>query len=415
MRNIIFDNESWQEIIESIRKNKLRTSITILGVLWGIFLLVTLLGAAKGLENKFNSLFNNYATNSVFIWGQNTSEPFKGFKEGRQIKLKLTDVDYLKAEIKGLEFVIPRNISQSKISRNFSSFTTGVFGDDPLVNKVQSINMLAGRFINELDNKERKKVCVIEENIYKQFFKIQENPIGEYIKINDIVYLVVGLFKKDPARSGGPNGEIYIPFNTFQDAYHQGGKIGWLMITGKLGYDTKQLEFDIKLVLKNLHQVHPDDNRAFGSFNLGNELKKVHGFLIGMQFLTWFVGIATLIAGVVAIGNILLITVKERTREIGIRRALGAQPLDIIGQIVLESIFLTTIAGILGIIFGGVVLMVLDTFWGKSDSAVLVNPTVNIPVILISLLLLVVLGTLIGLIPAIMAVKVKPIDALKEE
>lgn len=415
MRILIFDNESWQEIIESIRKNKLRTSITILGVLWGIFLLVSLLGAAKGLENKFKSLFNNFATNSVFIWGQSSSVPFKGFKEGRQIILKLPDVAHIKEEIKGIEFVIPRSISQSKVSRNFASFTTGVFGDEPLVNKVQALNILAGRFINELDNDEKKKVCVIEENIYKQFFKIKENPIGEYIRINEIVYLVIGMYRKDPARSGGPNGEIYIPFKTFQEAYQKGDNIGWLMVTGKLGYDTKQLEFDIKLLLKNLHQVHPEDNRAFGSFNLGNELKKVHGFLMGMQFLTWFVGIATLIAGVVAIGNILLITVKERTREIGIRRALGAKPFDIISQIVMESIFLTTIAGILGIIFGGMVLMMMDTFWGNSDTAVLVNPTVNIPIILISLLLLIVLGSLIGLIPAIMAVKVKPIDALKED
>jgi putative ABC transport system permease protein len=415
MNSFIFDIESWQEIFESIRKNKLRTSITILGVLWGIFLLVSLLGAARGMGNKFNVLFNSFATNSVFIWGQSTSLPFKGFKEGRPIKLKLANVEQIKQEIKGLDFVIPRNISQSVVSRNFASFTTGIFGDDPMINKIQALNMLAGRFINELDNQEKKKVCVIEENIYKQFFQAQENPIGQYIEINGSMYLVIGLYRKDPARSGGPNGEIHIPFNTFQNIYNQGGKIGWLMVTGKLGYDTKQLEFDIKLLLKNLHQVHPEDNRAFGSFNLGNELKKVQGFLIGMQFLTWFVGVATLIAGVVAIGNILLITVKERTREIGIRRALGAKPSDIIRQIVLESVFLTTIAGILGIIFGGAVLMAIDTFWGQNESAVLVNPTVNIPIILIALLLLIVLGSLIGLIPALMAIKIKPIEALKED
>lgn len=415
MRIYIFDAESWQEIFESIRKNKLRTTITILGVLWGVFLLVALLGAARGMENKFNILFNSFATNSVFIWGQTTSVPFKGFKEGRQIKLKLTNVEQIKQEISGLDFVIPRNISQSKVSRNFASFTTGVFGDDPMINKIQALNILAGRFINELDNQEKKKVCVIEENIYKQFFQPLENPIGEYIEINESVYLVIGLYRKDPARAGGPNGEIHIPFNTFQDIYNQGGNIGWLMVTGKAGYDTKQLELDIKLLLKNLHQVHPEDNRAFGSFNLGNELKKVQGFLTGMQFLTWFVGVATLIAGVVAIGNILLITVKERTREIGIRRALGAQPIDIIRQIVLESVFLTTIAGILGIIFGGTVLMAIDTIWGQSDEAVLVNPTVNIPIILIALLLLIVLGSIIGLIPALMAIKIKPIEALKED
>jgi len=415
MRLYIFDIESWQEIFESIRKNKLRTTITILGVLWGIFLLVTLLGVTRGMKNKFDILFNSFATNSMFIWGQSTSLPFKGYKEGRQIKLKLTNVEQIKQEIRGIDFVIPRNISQRNISRNFASFTTGVFGDDPMINKIQSFNMLAGRFINELDNQEKKKVCVIEENIYKQFFKPHENPIGQTIDINGSVFLIIGLYRKDPARSGGPNGEVHIPFNTFQNAYNQGNHIGWLMITGKLGYDTKQLELDIKLLLKNLHLVHPEDNRAFGSFNLGNELKKVQSFLIGMQFLTWFVGIATLIAGVVAIGNILLITVKERTREIGIRRAIGAKPIDIIRQIVLESVFLTTFAGILGIILGGFVLMTIDYIWGQSDLAVLVNPTVNIPIILIALMLLVVIGSAIGLIPALMAIKIKPIEALKED
>jgi len=168
-------------------------------------------------------------------------------------------------------------------------------------------------------------------------------------------------------------------------------------------------------LLKNLHKVHPEDGRAFGSFNLGQEMKKVTGFLTGMQFLTWFVGIATLIAGVFAIGNILLITVKERTKEIGIRRALGAKPGEIRRQIVLESVFLTMLAGSLGIIFGGITLMIMDALWGHGEGTMLVNPTVDIPVILIAFTTLVVLGTLIGLIPAQIAVSVRPIEALRDE
>ena len=187
------------------------------------------------------------------------------------------------------------------------------------------------------------------------------------------------------------------------------------MVTGKPEFDITQLEADTKLLLKNLHNVHPEDDRAFGSFNLGNEFKKITGFLTGMQFLTWFVGIATLIAGVFAIGNILLITVKERTKEIGIRRALGAKPGEIRKQIVLESIFLPTLAGSLGIILGGIVLMLIDHFVGKGEDAILANPTVNIPVVLIAYGSLVVLGTLIGLIPAQVAVSIKPIEALRTE
>lgn len=194
-----------------------------------------------------------------------------------------------------------------------------------------------------------------------------------------------------------------------------GDKIHWMMITANEGVDIKQLEKDVLLTLKNLHKVHPDDKKAFGSVNLGVEIAKFTGFLTGMQFLTWFVGIATLIAGVFAIGNILLITVKERTKEIGIRRALGATPKSIRQQIVLESVFLTTIAGMLGIILGALVLYLIDMAFGQGPDAKLINPTVNIPIILIAFTTLVVLGTLIGLIPAHMATVIKPIEALREE
>lgn len=411
----IFDRDTWQEIYGSIRKNKLRTGITIIGVMWGIFLLVVLLGAARGMENNFNKMFGDFATNSVFVWGQTTSKPFKGFQEGKRMRLKITDVDYIRSEIKGIEFVVPRNQSQGLVVNNFKSLTVGIYGDYPLLDKVQKKNLVYGRFVNTNDINEKKKVCVISDDIYKQLFDKDEYPIGQYIKINDINYQVIGHYKDKSLGGGGPQGGVHIPFSTFQQVYNQGEEIGWIMVTAKPNVDIGQIEADVKLLLKNLHKVHPKDTRAFGSFNLGDRIKKVTGFLTGMQFLTWFVGIATLIAGVFAIGNILLITVKERTKEIGIRRALGAKPGEIRRQIVLESVFLTTIAGALGIIFGGIVLMIIDTLWGHGEEAALVNPTVDIPVILIAFTTLVVLGTLIGLIPAQIAVSVRPIEALRDE
>lgn len=414
MKFFIFDRDTWQEIYGSIRKNKVRTGITIIGVMWGIFLLVVLLGAARGIENNFNKMFGDFATNSVFIWGQRTSEPFKGFQEGKQIRLKLSDVDKIKSELKGVKYVIPRNITQSFVVNNFKSGTVGIFGDYPLLDKLQKKNLEYGRFINQNDIDERKKVCVIEEEVYKQFFDKGEQAIGAYIKINDVNFQVVGHYK-NKMQTGGPQGGIHIPFSTFQQIYNQGDKIGWLMVTGKPEFNIKQLEADSKLLLKTIHKVHPKDEQAFGSFNMGNEIKKITGFLKGIQFLTWFVGLATLIAGVFAIGNILLITVKERTQEIGIRRALGAKPSEIRRQIVLESIFLTSIAGALGIIFGGIVLMIIDSTIGRGEDAFLVNPTVDIPVILIAVATLIVLGTLIGLIPAQVAVSVRPIEALSDE
>lgn len=411
----IFDPDTWQEIYESIRKNKMRAAITIIGVMWGIFLLIVLLGAARGMENNFNKLFGNFATNSVFVWAQSTSMPFKGFQEGKNIRLKLSDADYIMSEIEGLEFVVPRHQRQSQATNNFKNGTFGIFGDYPELDLVEKKELLSGRWINDTDINEKKKICVIEEEIYKQLFDKDEDPIGQYIKINDVNYNVVGMYKQGQLRMGGPQGAIHIPFTTFQQVYNTGNTMGWMMITGKPGYEIKQIEADVKLMLKNLHKVHPKDNRAFGSFNLGNEIKKFTGFLTGMQFLTWFVGIATLIAGVFAIGNILLITVKERTKEIGIRRALGAKPWEIKRHIMLESVFLTSLAGALGIIFGGLVLMLMDSTIGKGDNAALTNPTVDIPVILIAVSTLIILGTLIGLIPAQVAVNIKPIEALRDE
>lgn len=414
MLKFILDKDTWQEIFGSIRKNKLRTGITIIGVMWGLFLLVALLGAARGIENKFNSMFGDIATNSMFVWTQQTGKAFKGFQKGRNIRLKYGDVTTIADNIKGVERVVPRFRRSTQVTLGFKSISTGVFGDYPVLIDMEKINLEYGRFINENDIKYSKKVCVIKSGLYKQLFEKDENPIGAYIKINDINYQVIGMYK-DSGINMGPSGEVHIPFTTFQQAYNTGNNIGWMMITGKKDTDIAQMQIDVKLLLKTLHQVHPEDSRAFGSFNLAAEFKKMTGFLIGMQFLTWFVGIATLIAGVFAIGNILLITVKERTKEIGIRRAIGARPIEIKRQIVLESIFLTTVAGSMGIILGGFLLMLLDKLIGKGSDAVLINPTVNIPVVLFAYAMLVILGTLIGLIPATMATKVKPIEALSEE
>jgi len=411
----LFDSDTWQEIYGSIRKNKIRTMITIIGVLWGIFLLVVLLGAARGMENGFNKLFGNFATNSVFVWTQSTDTPFKGYQKGRRFRLTFNDIDILKKEYNDeIRLLAPRNQTNNLIVKDFKSGSFNISGDYPVLDKIQKKDLIYGRFINENDILSKAKVCVIAEDIYKQLFEKNEKPIGQYIKINSINYKVIGVYK--PSNGISFDGDCaYIPFTTYQKVYNTANKVDWMMITANDGTDIKQMEIDILLTLKNLHKVHPDDKRAFGSVNLGERIAKMTGFLTGMQFLTWFVGIATLIAGVFAIGNILLITVKERTKEIGIRRALGATPKSIKQQIILESVFLTTVAGMLGIVFGALVLYFIDKLLGQGDDAILINPTVDIPVILIAFSTLVILGTLIGLIPAYMATIVKPIEALREE
>jgi putative ABC transport system permease protein len=409
----IFDKDTWQEIYGVLRKNVLRTIITMIGVMWGIFLLVVLLGAAKGVENKFNKEIGDLATNSVFVWGQASGMPFGGFQEGRPMRLKLSDTEVIKEQIEGIEHVVPRNQNQGTVVRNFLDGNYSVTGDYPLLDEVQKKNLIYGRFINDNDIDLSRKVAVISQDVYEDLFEIEEYPVGEFIAINKINYKVIGVFKRSNM-GGGPREDIHVPFTTFQKIYNQGNNIGWMIITAKPEYDISQVEADVKLLLKNLHDVHPEDSRAFGSFNLGEEFAKVTRFLTGMQFLTIFVGLSTLIAGIFAIGNILLITVKERTQEIGIRRALGAKPWEIKTQIIMESVTLSLLAGILGIIGGGGVLYLLNTIFSGPNS-VLINPSVNISTILAALFTLVTLGTLIGLIPASKAVKIRPIEALRDE
>lgn len=414
MFKFLTDRDTWQEVFDSLSKNKLRSILTMVGVWWGILLLIGLLGSAKGIENAFNRLFGDFATNSVFVWAQSTTMPFKGFQEGKQVKLTLTDAKKVEENVEGIEFVVPRSQSQALVVRNFLSGNFGINGDYPLLDQVQKKNLIHGRFINQNDIDGNKKVVVISENVYKQLFEKDEQAMGELIQINSMNFKVIGIFEVGNMNMG-PSTDMHIPFTTFQQIYNRGENISWMMITGKPEFDIKQIEEDAKLILKNLNNVHPEDKRAFGSFNLGKEFAKMTGFLTGLQFLTWFVGIATLFAGVFAIGNILLITVKERTKEIGVRRALGATPYEIKRQILVEAVFITLLAGFFGIISGGWILIALDAAFGQGPEAAIVNASVSISVVFIALIILVVLGTLIGLIPAFKATSVKPIDALREE
>ncbi|MCB4799293.1 ABC transporter permease [Neotamlana laminarinivorans] len=414
MLKFLLERDTWQEIFDSLGKNKLRSILTMVGVWWGILLLIGLLGSARGLENAFNRLFGDFATNTVFVWGQSTDQAFKGFQKGRQVSLSLNDAKSIEANVEGVEFVLPRSQQTVSATRNFLSGSFQMAGDYPLLDQLQKKNLIHGRFINQNDINDRKKVVVISEDSYQQLFEKDEEAIGTYIEINDINFKVIGVFEVGNVNMG-PRTDMHVPFTTFQQIYNRGDKIGWMMITGQPEYDIKQIETDVKLMLKNLNDIHPEDERAFGSFNLGKEFKKMTGFLVGMQFLTWFVGIATLIAGVFAIGNILLITVKERTKEIGVRRALGATPYEIKRQIVTEAVFLTLMAGLLGIITGGWILIIMDYFFGQGPDAAIVNASVSIAVVFLALLILVALGTLIGLIPAFKATSIKPIEALREE
>ncbi len=419
--NFIFDKNTWQEVFGSIGKNKTRTVITVIGVLWGIFIYIALSGAAKGLDNGFEKQFETVAMNSMFVWAQSTSMPYDGYKTGRQLQLKLGDVKVLQNRIPEIENIAPRNVrgvfgdEPGLIVRGQKSGNYAVYGDYPVFTQIATKKIYdGGRFINDEDIEQTRKVCVIGERTQKELFEEDEDPIGGYIRIDNIYFQVVGVHKFTPGGGFESDSDIYIPFTTYRKLYNTGENVGWLTIAAYDDADVVQAEEDVKTILKGIHRVDPKDERAFGSFNLGEVFNRIMGFSKGMTFLSLVVGIATILAGVIGIGNILLISVKERTKELGVRRALGATPSEVRSQIILESVFLTMIAGILGIILGAATLSIINNLTKDADFPY-TNPTVPIPYVLGALAIMVILGTLIGLIPAQRAVSIKPIDALREE
>ena len=421
MLRTIFDRDTWQEIFGSIQKNKLRTVVTVIGVLWGIFIYIALSGASKGLDNGFEREFEEVAINSLFVWAQNTSIPYDGFRTGRRLQLKLDDEIFLDERIPQLQYIAPRIArgafggSGSDVRRKGKVGTYAIYGDFPILINIASKDIYkGGRFINQSDIDYQRKVCVIGERTQEELFEVNEDPIGAFIEIDGMYFKVVGVHKYTPGGGFESDSDIFIPFTTFKLLYNTGDRVNWFAMAAYDDADVVAVEADIKAALRIKHRVHPDDERAFGSFNLGEIFNKVKGFSNGMYILSLIVGIATILAGVVGIGNILLISVRERTKELGIRRALGATPSEVLAQIIIESVFLTVIAGIIGIILGAFVLAFIGYIF-KDPMIPFVNPTVPIKFILGALVLMVGLGTLIGLIPAQRAVSIKPIDALREE
>jgi len=418
----LFDKNTWQEIFGSIGKNKTRTIITVIGVLWGIFIYIALAGASKGLDNGFERNFETVAKNSLFAWSQRTSIPYAGYKIGRSISLKVGDAETLRNTVPDIQYIAPVNTKGvfggegAQVVNNLKSNNYPVYGYFPEISKMATQKIFDnGRFINEEDMDQQRKVVVIGERTEQELFEKDEDPIGQYIRVDGVYFKVIGVAKFSQTTPFGTDGDIIMPYATFRKLYNTADNAQYFTIAAYDDADVIQVEKDVKRTLKRIHQVHPDDERAIGSFNLGEQFARITGFAKGITFLSLIVGLATILAGVIGIGNILLISVKERTKELGIRRALGATPGEVRSLIILESVFLTLVAGIIGIILGAGVLNLINNMTKDNSDFPYTNPTVPIPLVIGALLIMVILGTLIGLIPAQRAVSIKPIDALREE
>jgi len=419
----MFDYDKWQEIFATIRKNKLRTFLTMFGVFWGIFMLMILMGSGNGLENGVKENFAGWATNAGFLWSNRTTMPYEGMQAGRYINFDNRDREALLNEIDGIEYLAPRlNLhswnSGNNISHNEKSGSFRVTGDYPEYQKIQIVDMAMGRHINKKDIENRRKVAVIGNYVRKVLFE-EEEPIGNYIKINGIYFQVVGVFKSKRRSEQAERDEqsIFIPFTTFQQAFNAGNRIHWFAYTAKSNTSVTEVETKMYQVLKERHKIHPDDNNALGGENLEEEFGQITRLFNGIDIFVWIVGIGTLLAGVIGVSNIMLIIVKERTKEIGIRKSIGATPGSIVGMIIHESVFITLIAGYIGLVLGNLLIATISHLIESSgaDTGMFKNPEINLNTALLSLFVLVITGILAGLIPARKASKVDPIIALHSE
>jgi putative ABC transport system permease protein len=422
---MLFDLDNWQEIFNSLAKNPLRTALTAFGVFWGIFMLIVMLGAGAGLQNGISSEFEGGATNSFFLWARSTSKPYQGLPPGREIRMTQEDYVYLKQAIPEADVVAPRNQlggwrGGNNVLRKNKTAAFNVMGDYPQIQRVENLLIAEGRFLNDFDLSETRKVAVIGSRVKELLFEANENPIGEYIQINGVYFKVVGVFasKQSGDRGDRATQTIYIPFTTFARAFNYGNSVDWFAITSKPSIKASVVEEKVVSVLQTRHQVAPDDTRAFGHFNVEKEYQKMQGLFLAIRVIVWIVGIGTLAAGVIGVSNIMLVVVKERTKEIGIRRALGAKPSLVMGQIILEAVFLTLAAGYFGLVAGVFSLEAvggLTAGAGDGGNAPFKDPSVSLNVALYALTILVCAGALAGWMPAQRALSIAPVDALREE
>lgn len=418
----MFNRDRWKEILEVLTKNGFRTLLTAFGVFWGIFILLLLLAAGKGLENGVKQDFSGVATNTMFVWTQTTTMEYDGLPKGRFYSFNLEDVRLIGEEVPGLRFISPRNAMGSRGTNNvvYGMKAGGyrIFGDTPEISEQYSMAITSGRFLNQADLDQKRKIAIIGDGVKTDLFDPEEDALGEFIKINGVNFMVVGTYKERNNNGGNQNAnrQIYIPFTTFSQAYNRGDRVGWMAITAEDGRSISTLAPRILNIIKRNHRINPKDERAVGNFDLFQQYNRVENLFGAMRWIAIVVGTLVLLSGVIGVSNIMLIVVKERTKEIGIRRSLGESPFSIKLQIIMESVFLTIMSGMAGVVFGTLLIFAINMALDASGPVdMFMSPSVSLGSVLGALAILVVSGILAGFIPARSAIRVRPIEALRNE
>ncbi len=415
----IIDLDRIYEIWVTITHNKSRSFLTAFGVFWGMFMLVLMVGAGNALNNGIMSQVEGFAANSCFFWTDRTTEPYKGFQKGRHWNMLNSDIEIIKQRVPELEHISPMLFGgsfENNIVRGENAGTYQVKGVYPVYNSIEESRILKGRFINEIDIAEQRKVCLIGERVAEVLFDHGENPIGGMIKVHGIYFQVVGVVAgmSNVSIGGQTTESVVLPFSTMQQAFHQGNIIHFMGATAKPGIKVKVVQDKISETLRSLHQISPDDKDAVGSMNIEDQFTMFNNLFLGVSSLIWIVGLGTLLFGAIGVSSIMLVTVRERTKEIGVRRALGATPRSIISQILSESAVLTVMAGIAGIVLGVGILSAVGIALSQGDQF-LKDPQISFGMAIGVLIILVIVGVLAGFIPANRAMTIKPIDAIREE
>lgn len=411
------DFDSFSEILNVLTRNKSRTFLTGFGVFWGVFMLVGLVGGGDGLKEILNNNLAGFATNSAVVWAQPTTKPYHGFRKERQWTLNYDDIKRLRAHVPELDVITPTisrwGANATHDDRSASGIIKGVL---PEMQKVSEPKMMYGRYINQMDISQGRKVCVIGKQVYKSLFPKGGDPCGDVIRIDSVYFSVVGVNYSDGNMNVNGNDQqaVFMPLSLVQQIYNRGHNVDIICVTGKPGVVMSDITEKIRHVIAKAHDVAPDDEKGVMVFNTEMMFSMVDNMFRGINMLIWLVGIGTLLAGAIGVSNIMMVTVRERTVEIGIRRAIGATPRNILSQIIQESILLTSIAGMSGILFVVLVLQGLEMA-NTTDGVAAAHFQISFWTAIGAVVLLSVLGVLAGLAPALRAMSIKPVDAMRDE